>query len=138
MNRRQLLQAAVAAPAAWALSAASPRTAAAVDFTSPVPEAAGLTAYHRDGSIHLRLDNLPLLTYRAQPSLKYPYFCPLNGPVSGLSLVTESALPYPHHRGLWLGCDPVNGGNYWADNGLESGQIRSVELQLEKTAPSSV
>jgi len=139
MNRRELLHAAMAAPAAWALCQASPPSAAAVDFTSPVPEAAGLTAYQRDGSIQVRLDNLPVLVYRAQASLKYPYFCPLNGPVSGLSLTTESALPYPHHRGLWLGCDPVNGGNYWADNGLESGQIRSVELQLDQQAvtPSS-
>jgi hypothetical protein len=135
MHRRQLLKVAIAAPAAWALYQATPHTAAAVDYTKPVPEAAGLTAYQKDGSIQVRLDNLPLLAYRAQASLKYPYFSPLNGPVSGLSLIAESAEPYPHHRGLWLGCDPVNGGNYWADNGLESGQIRSLELQLAaKTA----
>ena len=47
-------------------------------------------------------------------------------------MTTESSLPYPHHRGLWLGCDPLNGGNYWADNGLESGQIRSTELTLDE------
>jgi hypothetical protein len=132
MNRRQLLQTAVAAPAAYALCQMAPPTAAAIDFASPVPEAAGLTAYLKDGTVQLRFDNLPLLAYRAQPSQKYPYFYPLNGPVSGLSLVAESALPYPHHRGVWLGCDPLNGGNYWADNGLDSGQIRSVDLQLEK------
>ena len=68
-----------------------PSTAAAIDFTTPVPEAEGLTAYQKDGSIQVRLDNLPVLAYRAQASLKYPYFCPLNGPGSGLSLVTESA-----------------------------------------------
>jgi len=140
MHRRQLLQAAMAAPAAWALGQATPKTAAAVDYTKPVPEAEGLTAYQKDGSIQVRLDNLPVLAYRAQASLKYPYFCPLNGPVSGLSLIAESAEPYPHHRGLWLGCDPVNGGNYWADNGLESGQIRSIELQLDEKmhTPTSV
>lgn len=140
MQRRQLLQAAIAAPAAWALWQVSPNAATAIDYTKPVPEAEGLTAYQKDGSIQVRLDNLPLLAYRAQASLKYPYFGPLNGPVSGLSLVAESAEPYPHHRGLWLGCDPVNGGNYWADNGLESGQIRSIELQLADKAlkPTSV
>jgi hypothetical protein len=102
-----------------------------------VPEAAGLTAYLKDDSLQIRFDNLPLVAYRAQPSLKYPYFCPLNGPASGLSLTTESSLPYPHHRGLWLGCDPLNGGNYWADNGLESGQIRSTELTLEPLEPGA-
>jgi hypothetical protein len=82
----------MAAPAAWA----------AVDYTKLVPEAEGLTAYQKDGSIQIRLDNLPLLTYRASASLKYPYFSTLNGPVSGLSLIAESAEPYPHHRGLFL------------------------------------
>jgi hypothetical protein len=121
----------------WALAQAAQSTARAVDFTKPVPEAEGLTAYQKDGSIQVRLDNLPVAAYRAAESLKYPYFSPLNGPVSGLSLTAESAEPYPHHRGLWLGCDPVNGGNYWADNGLESGQIRSVELQLDSKQRTS-
>jgi len=129
-TRRTFLRtaAAVAAPAVVGLS---PRAGRAVDFVKPVAEAAGLTAYLKDDSLQIRYDNLPIVAYRAQPSLKYPYFCPLNGPVSGLSLTTESSLPYPHHRGLWLGCDPLNGGNYWADNGLESGQIRSTELALD-------
>jgi hypothetical protein len=132
-SRRTFLQAAaaIAAPAVVPLTA---KTGRAVDFVKPVPEAAGLTAYLKDDSLQIRYDNLPLVAYRAQPSLKYPYFAPLNGPASGLSLTTESSLPYPHHRGLWLGCDPVNGGNYWADNGLESGQIRSTELVLDEAA----
>lgn len=129
LNRRTFLQSAAAAPVVAALAAPSVRAA---DFVKPVPEAAGLTAYLKDDSLQIRFDNLPVLAYRAQPSLKYPYFCPLNGPASGLSLTTESSLPYPHHRGLWLGCDPLNGGNYWADNGLESGQIRSTELLLDE------
>ena len=129
LNRRTFLQSAAAAPVVATLAAHSTRAA---DFVKPVPEAAGLTAYLKDDSLQIRYDNLPVLAYRAQPSLKYPYFCPLNGPASGLSLTTESSLPYPHHRGLWLGCDPLNGGNYWADNGLESGQIRSTELLLDE------
>ncbi len=48
-----------------------------------------------------------LLNYSAYQTLKYPYFEPLNGPLSGLPLTTESSLPYPHHRGLWLGCQPL-------------------------------
>lgn len=129
LDRRTFLRSAVAAPVAAAVAA---KSSPAADFVKPVPEAAGLTAYLKDDSLQIRFDNLPVLAYRAQPSLKYPYFCPLNGPTSGLSLTTESSLPYPHHRGLWLGCDPLNGGNYWADNGLESGQIRSTELVLDE------
>ncbi len=96
----------------------------------PDPEAEGLTAYLNHGNLFVRYDNHPLLNYRAYPTLKYPYFTPLNGPVSGLSLTTESALPYPHHRGLWLGCEPLEGGDYWGDTPLSAGHIQSVDLQL--------
>lgn len=94
------------------------------------PAAEGLSAYLNHGNLFVRHDNLPVLTYRAQPSLKYPYFAPLAGPVSGLSLVAESALPYPHHRGLWLGCEPLEGGDYWSDGPLADGQIRSTGMEL--------
>ena len=137
-NRRHFLQASAAAVSAGSVSHLFSREAHAIDYSKPVPEATGLTAYQKDGSILVRCDNLPMVAYRAQPSLKYPYFCPLNGPVSGLSLTTESALPYPHHRGLWLGCDPLNGGNYWVDNGPESGQIRSVELLLDSKVATAL
>ena len=102
----------------------------AIDYTQPVPDAKGLTAYLKDEQVQLRWHNMPLTAYRAKPSQKYPYFYPLNGLASGTSLTSESALPYPHHRGLWLGCEPLNGGDYWADNGLESGKVKSVGLEL--------
>jgi hypothetical protein len=139
ITRRDLLKASLGIAAAGAAINMTGTPTHAADFGKPVPGAAGLTAYPKDGNIQLRLDNLPVLTYRTAPTIKYPYFYPLNGPLSGTSLTTESCLPYPHHRGLWLGCDPVNGGNYWADNGLASGQIRTTELALDavtKTAAS--
>ncbi len=132
MNRRSAIQ--------WSLAAgiaAATGKLWAIDYTQPVPEAEGLTAYLKDGQVQLRWNNMPLCAYRAKPSQKYPYFCPLNGLASGTSLTTESALPYPHHRGLWLGCEPLNGGDYWADNGLESGQIKSAGLDLGRTTKRS-
>ncbi len=130
INRRQLLKTSLAATSALGAVHLSSHTSRAVDYAKPAPEAKGLTAYLNHSNLLLRWNNLPVLGYRAHPTLKYPYFCPLNGPVSGQSLTTESALPYPHHRGLWLGCDPLNGGNYWSDGPLSEGQIRSVDLQL--------
>ena len=135
INRRNAIK--------WSLTAGvaavtGVRRLGAKDYTKPVPEAKGLTAYLNDAQVQLRWNNMPLTAYRAKSSQKYPYFYPLNGLVSGTSLTTESALPYPHHRGLWLGCDPLNGGNYWADNGLESGQIKSEGLDLgQKTERSA-
>lgn len=102
------------------------------------PEAEGLSAYLNHGNMFVRYDNLPLLNYRAYQNLKYPYFTPLNGPVSGLSLTTESGLPYPHHRGLWLGCEPLEGGDYWGDTSLSRGQIQSTDLQLHESGEDGV
>jgi len=69
-------------------------------------------------------DNTVLMSYRAHPSQKYPFFSPMAGPISGLPLVTETGRPWPHHRGVFFGLDRVNGGNYWQDV-LSRGQIIS-------------
>src|SRR5210317_2021211 len=135
MNRRTAVK---LTAAATVIAAAAPQTLLAKDYKKPVPEALGLTSYLRDGQVQVRWNNMPLMAYRANASVKYPYFYPLNGLASGTSLTTESALPYPHHRGLWLGCQPLNGGDYWADNGPESGQIQSKKLELGEKQEKSV
>jgi hypothetical protein len=131
VNRRTAIKWSMAA---GLIAAIKPKRLLAKDYLKPVPGSEGLTTYLKDGEVQIRWNNMPLTAYRAKSSQKYPYFYPLNGLASGTSLTTESALPYPHHRGLWLGCEPLNGGNYWADNGLDSGQVRSdlLELGVEK------
>jgi hypothetical protein len=121
----------VLAVGAWKTAVPS----AAVDYDKPAPGSENLTAQHSQGLMLFRWDNRALATYRAHSSQKYPYFYPMTGPVSGVSLLAESALPYPHHRGLWLGCQPLNGGDYWGDTSLDSGQIRSLDLRLAKVEP---
>jgi hypothetical protein len=86
--------------------------------------------------IWVRWANRVLTSYRAHPTQKYPYMYPLAGPVSGLSLTTETALPWPHHRSLLFACDRVNGGNYWQE-GLAAGQILSTSLRLGKSTSES-
>lgn len=134
MSRRDLLKYSLAASAGWGASQFSVPTAKAVDFTQPVPGSDKLTAYQRDGFVMIRWNNSTIVSYRASPEQRYPYFYPLTGPVTGTSLTSESSLPYPHHRGLWLGCEPLNGGDYWSDGNLEKGQIRSVDLRLDDDA----
>ena len=108
------------------------------DKSAPDPKAVNLTAYPKNGQIQFRWNNLPLTVYRAQRALKYPYFYPINSLATGLSVTTESGLPYPHHRGLWLGCEPLNGGDYWADNDLARGHIQSAGPVVGATTPKSV
>jgi hypothetical protein len=83
-----------------------------------------LSAQRLDDRIVVRVDDRTFTVYRFGAGQKYPYFYPVNGPLSGVSVTTESSLPWPHHRSLFFGCDKVNGGNYWQE-GNEEGQIVS-------------
>lgn len=100
-------------------------------------EAKGLTVYQLGPQIWVRYNNRLLTCYRAHRSQKYPYFYPLAGPVSGLSLTDETTLPYPHHRSLFFGCDRVNGGNYWQED-FDRGQILSSGPQVVNSTPDTV
>lgn len=100
-------------------------------------ESDGLTVYELGPQIWIRWNNRPLTCYRAHRSQKYPYMYPLAGPLTGLSLTDETALPYPHHRSLFFACDRVNGGNYWQE-GYEKGQILSTGPKVSKPENNSV
>jgi hypothetical protein len=71
--------------------------------------------------------------YLYRDTEKYPYFYPLNGPLSGESITTLRETNYPHHSSIFFGCDQVNGGNYWQD-GLERGRIVAKDTRLVKAS----
>ncbi len=96
-----------------------------------------LSAEQQDERIIVRIDNVTFTSYRYGDGQKYPYFYPLNGPASGVSVTTESSLPYPHHRSLWFACDRVNGGNYWQE-GNERGQIISRGPRILESSPEKI
>lgn len=96
-----------------------------------------LSSERLDDRIIVRVNDRTFTCYRFGAGQKYPYFYPVNGPLSGLSLTTESSLPYPHHRSLFFGCDRVNGGNYWQE-GNETGQIVSEGARVVKNGPDIV
>jgi hypothetical protein len=78
-----------------------------------------------------------IIAYKYASSQKYPYLFPVNGPMSGQSVTTESAEPYPHHHSLFFACDRVNGGNYWQE-GNERGQILSQGPKIEEAEGARV
>ena len=94
----------------------------ALDHITCYPDIQG--GKHQLFQLWIRRNNETLTSYRAHQTQKYPFFYPVAGPVSGLSLTSESAMPWPHHRSLFFGLDKVNGGNYWQDT-LARGQIIS-------------
>jgi hypothetical protein len=127
LNRRRFVRGALgtaAVAAAAHVTLVDAGQSAPTDGRRTAPDSEELTHYQIGPQIWLRWHNEPLLCYRAHPTQKYPYLYPLTGPASGLSLTAESALPWPHHRSVFFGCDHVNGGNFWQDE-LERGQIVS-------------
>lgn len=132
LSRRELL----AASASVALLSGKPPVNALAADLKPPKEAERLTAYQVGPQIWLRWNNRLLTSYRAHPTQKYPYFFPMTGLGSGLSLTTETGLPYPHHRSLLFACDHVNDGNYWQAD-VKEGQIISTDLKLGKCTPES-
>ena len=116
------------------------------DDHKPIPEFGDplsnqLTAYIYDSqnsAVWIRWKSAVLTCYRAEALQKYPYFYPLRAPVSGLSLTSESAQPWPHHRSVFFGLDRVNGANYWQNN-PDKDRIISKKLELgECTEKSAV
>lgn len=79
--------------------------------------------------IDVTIGNQFFTSYRFEADEKYPFFFPVNGPLSGGSTTSMRNGEYPHHSSLFFGCDRVNGGNYWQE-GLERGRIISIGARL--------
>ena len=112
----------------------SAQTPATTDVPAAGPR---LSAERFDDRIVVRVDDRTFTCYRFGGGQKYPYFYPVNGPLSGVSVTTESSLPWPHHRSLFFGCDKVNGGNYWQE-GNDQGQIVSRGPTVVSAGPDRV
>jgi Methane oxygenase PmoA len=101
----------------------------------PAP-GAKITAVKVGSKINVSIDGKYFTSYIFSEDEKYPFFYPVNGPVSGGSVTSMRNAVYPHHTSLFFGCDLVNGGNYWQE-GLERGRIISVNAQIEKQGGDS-
>jgi len=99
--------------------------------------AAKITAVKVGSKINVTIDNKYFTSYIFSEDEKYPFFYPVNGPVSGGSVTSMRNAEYPHHSSLFFGCDLVNGGNYWQE-GLERGRIISVNAEIAKQGADTV
>ena len=96
-----------------------------------------ITAKLEKNHIAVTINGKLFTSYKFDAYQKYPYFWPVNGPASEMSVTTETSKPYPHHHSLFFGCDRVNGGNYWQESN-ERGQIVSQGPKLIKASGSRV
>jgi len=99
--------------------------------------AAKITAVKTGSKINVTIGNKYFTSYVFSADEKYPFFYPVNGPVSGGSVTSMRNAVYPHHTSLFFGCDMVNGGNYWQE-GLERGRIISVNAEILKQGGDTV
>jgi len=99
--------------------------------------AAKITAVKVGSKINVTINGNFFTSYIFSDDEKYPFFYPVNGPVSGGSVTSMRNAVYPHHTSLFFGCDLVNGGNYWQE-GLERGRIISVNAGIEKEGGDTV
>jgi len=99
--------------------------------------AAKITAVKTGSKISVTIDNKYFTSYIFSDDEKYPFFYPVNGPVSGGSVTSMRNGEYPHHSSLFFGCDLVNGGNYWQED-LERGRIISVNAEIIKQGADTV
>jgi hypothetical protein len=99
--------------------------------------AAKISAEKVGSKINVTINNNFFTSYIFSGDEKYPFFYPVNGPVSGGSVTSMRNGEYPHHSSLFFGCDLVNDGNYWQE-GLERGRIISVNAQILKQGGDTV
>jgi hypothetical protein len=110
-------------------------------FISVIPispiQAAKINAVKVGSKINVTIDGKYFTSYIFSSDEKYPFFYPVNGPLSGGSVTSMRNGEYPHHSSLFFGCDLVNGGNYWQE-GLERGRIISVNAEIIKEGGDTV
>lgn len=87
--------------------------------------------------INITIDNKYFTSYIFSSDEKYPFFFPVNGPLSGSSVTSMRNGEYPHHSSLFFGCDRVDGGNYWQED-LDRGRIISVNAEILKQGGDTV
>ena len=99
--------------------------------------AAKISAVKVGSKINVTIDGKFFTSYIFSYDEKYPFFYPVNGPLSGGSVTSMRNGEYPHHSSLFFGCDQVNDGNYWQE-GLERGRIISVNAEILKEGGDTV
>lgn len=89
-----------------------------------------------NSKIDISINDNHFTSYVFSQDEKYPFFFPVNG-LSNASVTSMRNGNYPHHSSLFLGCDKVNGGNYWQE-GLERGQIISLRADIIESGRDKV
>lgn len=95
-----------------------------------------VSAEMKEDRIVVMVGDNEFTSYQFGKQHKYPFFHPVNGPVSGDTLTTWDQEPYPHHSSLYISLDRVKSAgvehaNYWQPrHDLATGQIFSRKPEI--------
>jgi hypothetical protein len=81
----------------------------------------------KEGAVEVSIGGQTLATYRFGKDLPKPFFIDVRG--EGGIVVTrglEKPEDHPHHKGIWVAIDEVNGIKFWA----EKGKIESKKTEI--------
>ena len=79
-------------------------------------------------TIDVKVEGEPFTVFNDSEELPKPFFSPVRGPggtVLSRAIGQEKA-DHPHHKGIWLAVDEVNGVAFWA----ERGKIKTTSLKI--------
>lgn len=80
-------------------------------------------------SVAVTVDGQDFTIFHIDPKWKKPFFSPVRT-ASGTTLTRGLEGPdskdHPHHKGIWLAIDEVNGGKFWAEQAV----IKNVSVEL--------
>jgi len=87
-------------------------------------------------AVDVTIDGKPFTVFNTSSELPKPFFSPVRG-ADGTVMTRPIAKPgddHPHHKGIWLAVDKVNGVDFWAERGrIEN---RSVKLHVADGNPA--
>ncbi len=81
----------------------------------------------RGEAIAIAIDGEPFTSYRTSRTLPKPFFAPVRS-AGGAIVTRDLADPedHPHHKGVWIAVDEVNGVRFW----IEAGKIENQRVEL--------
>lgn len=85
----------------------------------------------KDGNIEVTIGGQHFTTYQTSQEFAKPFFHPVRS-AGGTAVTRELENPkdHPHHKGVWIAIDEVNGIKFWAEKGtIRNAKVEVVEAQ---------
>ncbi len=100
--------------------------AMAIGLLSAQSAAGEVTIERVDDTLQIKVNGRHFTTYNFGEDLPKPYFWPLRSNDAIITRPLENPEDHPHHKGVWIAVDEVNGIKFW----VEQGKIVNREVEI--------